>query len=185
MTDSPFRERFQLLDCIADGPVRSHQALAHTGVVVMVHLLPSGEAGQDRMAQVEALRNDPQGRILEVTEDEGRPVVVTKFILDFESFDAWLRQVGAGSAGGTPPAEAGPAGRDLGGDAATQGSAGGVGAVGSQGPPEEDGQDGGDEDGPGEFTRMFRAVDPPPEAASTRADEPPQPHEGPPPPDPT
>lgn len=153
MDQPDFTSRFQLLDRVADGPIETYQALADTGVVVMAHFIPRDlpELG-GFLERVRSLPRAPEGKILEITAHEGRPVVVTKFILDFESLPAWLDGEAAGS-GSAPAGEPTPAIRSD-DPAAPPEIEDGPASL----PREEPEND--PEDEPGEFTRMFKALDP-------------------------
>ena len=81
-----------MLQQVGDGPVRSFHAMAGTGVVVMLHFLEgSEEANNLLLALVDRLKPNERKRVLDVTAVEGKPVIVTRFILDFRSLEEWLR----------------------------------------------------------------------------------------------
>src|SRR5688572_14966466 len=93
MTAPGFRERYQLLQEVAQGPVRSFHAMAATGVVVMVHFLEAGnEKNRALLDLIEGLRPTERKRVLEIAEVDDNPVVVTRVILDFKSLEAWLQR---------------------------------------------------------------------------------------------
>jgi len=143
MSREELSSRYQLLEEIAAGATTSYHALAHTGVVVMAHFLGGDEERRaEILARVERLPRAPDGKVIEVTESDGRPVVVTKFILEFESFESWLDSVE------TPDSEPGEFTRmfkrpDLPEDRSAEDEAPA---------PERD-------DEPGEFTRLFDQPD--------------------------
>src|SRR5688572_6176189 len=92
MTSAGFLERYQMLQQVGDGPVRSFHAMTSTGVVVMLHFLEgSEEANNTLLALVERLKPTERKRVLDVTTANDKPVIVTRFILDFHSLDEWLR----------------------------------------------------------------------------------------------
>lgn len=91
MTKDEFRERFQLFRKMAAGAVRTYHGMNRYGEGVMVHLLEgSDEQNRAMLDRLSTLRAEARDRILEITEVDGQPVVVTDFILDFESFAQWL-----------------------------------------------------------------------------------------------
>ena len=81
MTNAGFLERYQMLQQVGDGPVRSFHAMAGTGVVVMLHFLEgSEEANHALLALVDRLKPNERKRVLDVTAVDGKPVIVTRFI---------------------------------------------------------------------------------------------------------
>lgn len=143
MTDEQFRSAYHLLNAVTDGAVTTYHAQAATGAMVMVHFLRGEPAEQAALLErIDRLRPEFTERITQRLEVDGTPTVITRFILDFESFDAWL------TSGGAPP-----------GDHATMPEPPAE-APGAEHPPAappvtaESGE-------PGEFTRMFQAVDQP------------------------
>jgi len=84
---------YELLTRVSDGSVRSYHALSRTGAVVMVHFLDeAGEAAARATIMIERLSPQERRKVLEVTPAGDGLVVVTKFILDFDSFFAWLAE---------------------------------------------------------------------------------------------
>ncbi|HSM60653.1 MAG TPA: hypothetical protein VK849_07630, partial [Longimicrobiales bacterium] len=84
------------------------QALSHAGAVVMVHFLPAGEGARRIRQLMDGLEEAEQSRILESAEVDGTPAVVTKFVMDFVSLEAWLREHQSPSAGRAPAPSAPP-----------------------------------------------------------------------------
>jgi len=83
---------YELLTQVTDGTVRTYHALAKTGAVVMVHFVetsPTDEAHR-ALALVDRLVPEERRKVLEVGESDGAIAIATKFILDFDSFPAWL-----------------------------------------------------------------------------------------------
>lgn len=150
MTIEEFQARYRLLKEVASDGVRTYHAIAPTGAVVMVHIMDGLDAGEASalLTRLPALDAEERRRVLEVLEVDGHTVVVTKFIIEFESFRKWLLgpSGGAGEAPdtlppsvpGASPAEA-PV-RDPGALPASSSAA-----------THETG-----DDGPGEFTRLFK-----------------------------
>jgi hypothetical protein len=92
MTREEFNAKFQILNQIADGSVRSYHALSSSGAVVMAHFLagePSAESSAI-LSRLDTLDPERKNRVVKITDVDGSPVVVTKFILDFESLQHWL-----------------------------------------------------------------------------------------------
>lgn len=92
MTSAEFNNRYQLVRQVTDGDVRTYHAVAPSGAVVMVHMLNASAADVNRTVAALLERLDPaeKPRILEVTEVDGSPVIVTRFILEFTDLVAWL-----------------------------------------------------------------------------------------------
>ncbi|HSR42861.1 MAG TPA: hypothetical protein VLL48_11830, partial [Longimicrobiales bacterium] len=184
MTRDEFESRYRLLqEVTSEGGATTHHALGPAGAVVMVHFLHPSTA-----SRVEALLAGPEDarpdRILKAVEVEGSSVLVTKFIMDFRDLEHWLDSEGAPDAptgsDATPPARSGEPGPPVGHGNRTP-SAPATPPTrptpttprASGAPPEEaaSGSGGEGEDAPpGEFTRMFAALDeegepaaPPPE----------------------
>ena len=104
MTSDEFASKYAVDLQITKGPVRSHFAVSRSAkVVAMVHYLEGGESRENaaRLAQVRALADSRPHVVLEVCDVEGTPVVVTRFILNFRTFDAWLATESA-----APPTQA-------------------------------------------------------------------------------
>lgn len=138
MTGEEFRSRYELGPPVGRGRVTSFRARTADGTDVMVHFL-TGDDEVDRPV-LDRLRSSsmvPRPEVRRHFEVEGRPVVITSPLKEFDSFEAWLESVAADDDGGgtsMPEAEAAP-------------------------PPS-------DADELGEFTRLFRAHAPPEEARS-------------------
>jgi hypothetical protein len=104
MTSDEFASKYDVHQQITEGPVRSHFALHRSAkVVALVHYLEGGETRENaaRLAQVQALADSGRHVVLEVCNVDGTPVVVTRFILNFATFDAWLAAESA-----APPTQA-------------------------------------------------------------------------------
>lgn len=91
MANDTFQDRYQILEVVAEGPVRTCHAMAATGAIVMAHFLDTSAAQGGLLDLIEGLRPAERRRVIEVTEVDGETVVVTRFILDFRSFEEWLR----------------------------------------------------------------------------------------------
>ncbi|MBX6364627.1 MAG: hypothetical protein IRZ00_12235, partial [Gemmatimonadetes bacterium] len=104
MTSAEFHARYQLLRQVTEDGVRTHHAMASTGAVVMVHFLGTLAPEEQRaiLAAIERLSAQDRRAVLDVTDVDGAPVVVTKFVIDFESLPAWLASKSA--AAPVPPA---------------------------------------------------------------------------------
>ncbi|MDR0786634.1 MAG: hypothetical protein LBG44_02090 [Gemmatimonadota bacterium] len=122
---------YELLTRVSDGSVRTYHAFSRTGAVVMAHFVDeaNGEAAQAR-SLIERLPPAERRKVLEAVDARGGLAVVTKFILDFDSFGAWLAAHAVAAAGTPPPVSAPPA---------------------SEAPRASE---------PGEFTRAFRSISP-------------------------
>src|SRR5215204_7596382 len=104
MTSEEFESRYQILKQAAAGSVRSYLAMGHTRAVVMVHVLDGDPVGvKDLLGRVDTLAHEQRSRIIETVEVNGTPVLVTRFIFDFTSLEAWLREHVA-ARGPVPPA---------------------------------------------------------------------------------
>jgi hypothetical protein len=132
MTRAEFETKFRLLNRVTEDGVRTYHAMAASGAVVMVHFLGTeeGPARSEVLSRLEALEAEKKSRVLRIAEIEDEPVVVTKFILDFESLERWL---GIGAEASMPPEVV-----------ARDPTAGGSATP----PPTAE---------PGEFTKMFQA----------------------------
>ncbi|HKT06872.1 MAG TPA: hypothetical protein VJR24_03160, partial [Gemmatimonadaceae bacterium] len=108
MTSAEFSARYQLLKPVADGKVRTLNALAiASGKVVMVHyLVGTTDENNAVLARVRALPEIERLRLIETLDVEGHPVVVTQFLQGFESFDVWMS---SHTPGGSAGASAGAA----------------------------------------------------------------------------
>src|SRR5690349_14755949 len=92
MTSAEFSARYQLIKPVADGKVRTLNALAvASGKVVMVHyLVGSTDENNAVLARVRALPDIERLKVVETLDVEGHPVVVTQFLQGFESLDVWM-----------------------------------------------------------------------------------------------
>lgn len=165
MTRDEFESRYQLLQtALRSGQVLTHHALSPDGAVVMVHIVEgSPEVAASIERRISVAGPEQRARVLERFDVEGDPVFVTRFILEFEGLDAWLpadpdpgaapppatadAPEAAGATPDVPPVEATPPGPSAAGD----------------------------DDGPGEFTRMFQSLasDPAPDAGEPSLPPPP------------
>ncbi|MGH7506180.1 MAG: hypothetical protein ACRELX_11040, partial [Longimicrobiales bacterium] len=94
MTNQEFNASYQLLKQVTDGEARTFHALAATGAVVMVHMLGEDDArGAELVALIDRLPLSERDRVLSVTDIEGAPVVVTRFLLEFSTLRRWLESV--------------------------------------------------------------------------------------------
>ena len=112
MTSDEFASKYDVHQQIAEGPVRSHFAHSRSAKVpALVHYLEGGETRENagRLAQVKALADSPRHVLLDVCDVEGTPVVVTRFILNFTTFDAWLATESAAPPPRSAPKPATPA----------------------------------------------------------------------------
>ncbi len=165
-----FEVRYELIDCVTDGNIESYHALHRSGVVVMAHFVSgTPELRESVGLAAERLRSaDSDNQILESHVVDGRLVIVTRFLRDFESLEAWLASRGLplGSEG-TGPTEAGiPAFEEDSLDASvgeftSMFMAGGADtplgdSVAPEGPAPPP-RDPGPSEPPGEFTAMFMA----------------------------
>lgn len=151
MTRDDFQSRYRLLQTARrSGGAITHHALSPEGAVVMVHFLDGDpDLVASLLERIESAGPSIADRVIERTEVEGTPVLVTRFIMDFEGLDGWLPPLPPGTSGlGAPPEEG-----------AAKGSRE-VEASPTPGAPleREPPGTGGSDDGPGEFTRMFRAM---------------------------
>ena len=93
MTRDEFASAYDVHKLVVGGPVRSYFGRSRaTRVVALVHYLDGGDSPENaaRLARVAALVGEGKRLVLDVCEVDGTPVVVTRFILNFTSFDAWL-----------------------------------------------------------------------------------------------
>lgn len=147
MTRAEFERQYQVIRKVSDGAVRTHHAFASTGTVVMVHEIDPA-AGHEALAlagMMARLGEQERDRVLDVLEVEGATVIVTRFLLDHTSLRGWLEASVSPSAEGAEPGLEAEPGLDS-ADATPSGGA----AASTE---------------PGDFTRLFRAMDPPPEPA--------------------
>ncbi|HEX9105827.1 MAG TPA: hypothetical protein VF832_01330, partial [Longimicrobiales bacterium] len=161
MTSAEFQARYNLLEQVTDGPVRTFHAVAEGGAVVMAHFLadPAQDAVRDRLRRLESLPEAAARKVMAVTDVDGVPVVLTRFILEFSSFDRWLDSAsGLRRPGASPPPLSTPAAASA--------------------------PDPGPAPAPGEFTRLFAApaspaAAPPAPARATGSEAPPAQHAAP------
>ncbi len=155
MTREELEARYQLVEQVTEGDVRTHHAVAAGGTVVMVHFVrPGTPRGDAVLERVGTLGEEEAARVLRRHEVEGEVVLVTRFLMDEGSLERWL------GLDDQHPAER----------SATEPQSGaGEGAVEERDPPKQSDPEFGDvgassdsgEDGPGEFTRMFKRMDSP------------------------
>jgi len=190
MTRDEFESRYRLLQEVTRaGGATTHNAIGPAGAVVMVHFLQDDllERVRPLVALSEADRPD---RIVTLLEVDDLPVLVTKFIMDFPDLGSWLDETAPISGGARPAAEETafapesgdftdmfeavdppvPAAREEDGSPPGLPPAGEFTglfhAAGAETPPgktldSSPSADGVPGEAPGEFTRMFGALDPP------------------------
>lgn len=87
--------------------------MADTGAVVMIHFLAGTPADERRwlLSRLDRLAPSEKRRVIELTEVDGEPVLITRFIFDFISLRAWLETAAdvPPSATTTPASESKPA----------------------------------------------------------------------------
>lgn len=194
MTHEEFEQKYRLINQITEGSIRTHNALASSGAVVMAHFL-DGQAGPARdavLAHLDALDAERQSRVLERLEIDGAPVLVTKFILDFESLQHWLgmeappAEATPAEAAAPPPVQVAPAEPAPAEPESAPGEftrmfavpirvelpTGPAPAVEDAAAPRREEPPAAPADEPGEFTRLFRAATPPPAPADFHLPEP-------------
>lgn len=158
MTKDEFAASYELHKPVAEGAIRSYFARRRSSnAVVMVHFLDGGDtpANRDRLARLAALDPEQKRTVLETCEVDSTITVVTRFIWDFTTLDAWLALQSKTPAPRTPAAHSPPPRRrrtpDL-SDALTEPLAP---FVVTPPPPAGSGPP------PGEFTKLFKPpVDP-------------------------
>jgi hypothetical protein len=163
MTRTEFDAQYKLLNQTTEGSVRSFHAISAQGAVVMAHFLSEPPARPSAAAVLRALEELPdeqRRRVLEVLTVDGAAVLLTRFILDFQSLELWLRPDGSplpepseGEAGAGPvagPADPGPT-ADAVEPRPTERSEPVPAGTGSRDEAPDEAT------GPGEFTRMFQA----------------------------
>ena len=110
MTGDDFRDRYQILKRLTGGDVPTFLARARGGDRVMVHVLQAPpDVTRDLLARVARLSGGRDRRVREVTRHRGTDVLVTDFLDDFESLEAWLPELPAPGEG-AEGAAAGPDG---------------------------------------------------------------------------
>lgn len=97
MTSAEFSARYHLVKPVADGPVRSLQALSTaSGTSVMVHYLVGTPAQNETVRdQIDRLPGPDRGRVLDIVDVEGNVVVVTQLLAGFATLSSWLAGRGA------------------------------------------------------------------------------------------
>src|SRR5690606_5993795 len=110
ITIQEFQQRYKLIRPLSDQGAHSFLATGRHGQAVMVHVLAVGTPAQRKALaeRVVVVRSSGTDRILDVLEVEGLTAVVTRFMLDFTSFQAWIDEVApAGTASPTGTAAGG------------------------------------------------------------------------------
>jgi len=97
MTSAEFSARYHLVKPVADGSVRSLQALSTaSGTSVMVHYLVGTPAQNATVRdQIDRLPGPDRGRVLDIVDVEGNVVVVTQLLAGFATLSSWLAGRGA------------------------------------------------------------------------------------------
>lgn len=103
MTSAEFSRKYNLLKCVSEQGARTYLAEQKgltRGRIVMVHYLDVGSRDDTRhlLDRVGALSTAAMDKVVETTEVDAVPVVVTLFIQPFESLPAWLDQHATGTA---------------------------------------------------------------------------------------
>jgi len=103
MTSAEFSRKYNLLKCVSEQGARTYLAEQKgltRGRIVMVHYLDVGSRDdtQHLLERVGALSTAAMDKVVETTEVDAVPVVVTLFIQPFESLPAWLDQHATGTA---------------------------------------------------------------------------------------
>src|SRR5690606_29656415 len=153
----------------------SFLATGRHGQAVMVHVLDVGTPAQRKALaeRVAVVRSSGTDRILDVLEVEGLTAVVTRFMLDFTSFQAWIDEV-------APAGTASPTGTAAGGEFTRLFRATGDSreAPPTLAPPPDPVPLAGGGEAPatpaGEITGLFGAMESPSEAGSPETSVPPQ-----------
>lgn len=97
MTSAEFARKYNLLKCVSEHGARTYLAeqkgLAR-GRIVMVHYLDVGSSSETKqlVERLGTITTDAMDKVVEATDVDGVPVVVTFFISDFQSLPAWLDQ---------------------------------------------------------------------------------------------
>ena len=177
MTNEQFSREYHLLDRLSQGAVVTHHEQSANGAMVMVHFLrASSDENAAIVRELDALMPERRARILTVVDVDGVTAIVTKFMLDFTSFQEWLasgaRPPATPRVAATPSAEAGEFTQFFKGGASAvplQEAADSPPSVASapSAAPETPGT-------PGEFTLYFRGA---PHAGTSQAQEPIEPIE--------
>src|SRR5579862_6778251 len=107
VTGAEFASKYTVLKPLDQRAVRSFVAQEQsTRRAVMVHWLDQLSAS-DRsamLARIDRLPTDARERVLAIENVDGAPVVVTRMILDFDSFGKWLDRVLPVTQAPAPPA---------------------------------------------------------------------------------
>jgi len=103
MTSAEFSRKYNLLKCVSEHGARTYLAEQKgltRGRIVMVHYLDVGSRDDTLhlLERVGALSTSAMDKVVETTEVDAVPVVVTLFIQPFESLPAWLDQHATGTA---------------------------------------------------------------------------------------
>ena len=106
MTGDEFRSSYQLLKRVTQDGVGTFHAVGPGGAVVMVHVLGSADQAREMEASIERLSPADRARVLDSFDVEGSPVLITKFVLDFQSLESWMDERLA--AAEAPPAHGPP-----------------------------------------------------------------------------
>jgi hypothetical protein len=146
MTWAEFEASYRLLQEITTlGGATTHHALSAEGVVVMVHIVRPG-GPTDLLDRAQATGRE---RVIERVRVDDADVLVTRFIMEFESLEAWVAGQERSAGPDSPPAPTATPPADLPAPTSDPAPA----------------------DAPGEFTRLFRAPSSGP--AGERGEEPP------------
>src|SRR5690606_9729535 len=80
---------------LSDQGAHSFLATGRQGQALMVHVLDIGSEAERRQfaGRVQAVLRAGSDRILDIVEVEGVTAVVTRFMLEFVSFRAWIDEV--------------------------------------------------------------------------------------------
>src|SRR5262245_58002575 len=103
MTSAEFSRKYNLLKCVSEHGARTYLAEQKgltRGRIVMVHYLDVGSRDdtQHLLERVGVRSTAAMDKVVETTEVDAVPVVVTLFIQPFESLPAWLDQHATGTA---------------------------------------------------------------------------------------
>ncbi|MQA89716.1 MAG: hypothetical protein GEU90_05710 [Gemmatimonas sp.] len=106
MTIQEFQSLYTIVRPLSDRGAHSFLATGRHGQVVMVHVLDIGSKEERHAleAKLDSLRGDARDRIVDIMNVEGITTVVTRFMLDFETFTGWIEGQGAAP----PPRKSGP-----------------------------------------------------------------------------
>src|SRR5918992_521402 len=93
MTSAEFVAKYKLFKPIAERGARSFLAQEVQGHrAVLVHRLDLAPPDENRrlLGSLDAIRPDERTSIIEVTEVDGVPIVVTRFTPDFQDLPSWV-----------------------------------------------------------------------------------------------